>query len=97
MKCLAKLISTSSNEEEKVAVAGIIGNLPLNSKEITEWLLEAGTLSMIVNILSSRSLQTTGVFVKNQLVENTAEALCRFLVPTMNNIFFTVTSSFDYF
>lgn len=82
MKCLAKLIFTSSNEEEKAAAVGIIGNLPLNSKEITEWLLEAGTLSTIVNILSSGSLQTTGDFVKNQLVENTAGVLCRFTLPT---------------
>lgn len=82
MKCLAKLLSTSSNEEEKAAAVGVLGNLPLNNKQITEWLLEAGTLSMIVSILSSGSLQITGDFVKNELVENTAEVLCRFTLPT---------------
>lgn len=82
MKCIAKLLSTSSNEEEKAAAVGVLGNLPLPNKQITEWLLEAGTLSVIVSILSSGSLQITGDFVKNELVENTAEALRRFTIPT---------------
>ncbi|GLJ56103.1 hypothetical protein SUGI_1204440 [Cryptomeria japonica] len=77
-----KLLSTSSDEEEKAATIGIIGNLPLYNRQITEWLLEAGTLPMIINILSSGSLRTTGNAVKNQLIENAAGALCRFTIPT---------------
>ena len=82
MKCINKLLSTSSNEEEKAIAVGVLGNLPLNNKKITGWLLEASTLCIIVSILSSGSLQITGDFVKNELVENTAEALRRFTIPT---------------
>eukprot|EP01018_Ginkgo_biloba_P012827 Gb_00269 [translate_table: standard] len=79
---LVKLLSTSLNEEEKAAALGVIANLPLASRQITQWLVEAGALSMIVSILSSGSLRTTGNTVKNQLVENAAGALSRFTIPT---------------
>lgn len=79
---MVKLFSTSLDEEEKAAAVGIIGNLPLYNRQITEWLLEAGMLPMIINILSSGSLRTTGNAVKNQLIENAAGALCRFTIPT---------------
>ncbi|KAH9316920.1 hypothetical protein KI387_018689, partial [Taxus chinensis] len=79
---LVKLLSTSPNEEEKAAAVGVLGNLPLDGKQITEWLVEAGALPLIISILSSGSLRTTSNAVKNQLVENAAGALCRFTIPT---------------
>eukprot|EP00252_Welwitschia_mirabilis_P002974 TRINITY_DN12995_c0_g1_i1.p1 TRINITY_DN12995_c0_g1~~TRINITY_DN12995_c0_g1_i1.p1 ORF type:complete len:1010 (-),score=235.47 TRINITY_DN12995_c0_g1_i1:261-3290(-) len=80
-KYFANLLRTSA-DEERAATLGIIGNLPLDSQQITDWLLEARTLPLIISLISSESLQTSGSPMRNGLVENAVGILCRFTLPS---------------
>ncbi|XP_076898619.1 U-box domain-containing protein 43-like [Bidens hawaiensis] len=72
---LLKIITTSDNTEESVAAMDIISNLPKNP-QMTEWILEAGALRVIISILSNH-------FHKPEImIESASGALCRFTVSS---------------
>eukprot|EP01018_Ginkgo_biloba_P030129 Gb_11374 [translate_table: standard] len=79
---LVKLLSVSLREDEKAAAVGILSNLPVNDRAITEMLLQANALHVIVSLLNASSTKNAVRAVKNQLVENVAGALIRFTVPS---------------
>lgn len=78
---MVSLFSLESFEEEKAAAMGILGNLPLNDRQITERMLQAGLLSSIVTILKRCFSRIPGR-TNTPLVENAVWALVRFTLPT---------------
>lgn len=78
---MVDLFSLESFEEEKAAAMGILGNLPLNNRQVTERMLQAGVLSSIVTILERCSSRVSGR-INTPLVENAVWTLIRFTLPT---------------
>eukprot|EP00268_Persea_americana_P040914 TRINITY_DN4072_c0_g1_i1.p1 TRINITY_DN4072_c0_g1~~TRINITY_DN4072_c0_g1_i1.p1 ORF type:complete len:525 (-),score=124.61 TRINITY_DN4072_c0_g1_i1:3891-5465(-) len=76
---LLRIVKTSDDEEEKTAAMGIISNLPKDHTQITQWLLDAGALGIIVTFLTD-GMHNGGSM--NHLVENASGALCRFTLST---------------
>lgn len=75
---LLRIIRTSSDEEEIASAMGVIFNLP-KRPQITEWLLGADGLPLILRFLQvSRSKGSH----KNQLIENAVGAIGHFSNPT---------------
>lgn len=75
---LVRIIRTSDNEEETAAALGIISYLPQDCS-MSQRLLDAGALDVILDCLRGRN---DHVSLRNEVVENAAGALCRFTVPT---------------
>ncbi|XAR52175.1 Ubiquitin--protein ligase [Bertholletia excelsa] len=73
IETLLRIARTSENVEEIASAMGIISNLPKNS-QVTQWLLDAGTLQVIFVHLSSGD--------GRKVTENAAGALCHFTDPT---------------
>eukprot|EP00250_Pteridium_aquilinum_P015660 c22684_g1_i1 orf=765-3782(+) len=80
-KALVVLFSLESLEEEKAAAMGILGNLPLNNRQVTERMLQAGVLPSILDILKKCSSRMPGR-INTPLVENAVWTLIRFTLPT---------------
>lgn len=78
VETLVKIIKSSTDEDEVGSAMGIISNLP-EDPQITRWFLDAGALSIIFNFL--RDTKQKGP-CKDQLIENTVGAVCRFTVST---------------
>lgn len=76
---LLNIVKTSDDEEEKTAAMGIISNLPRDHTQITQWLLDAGALPIIVSFLTDGMHNGSSM---NHLVENASRALCRFTLST---------------
>ncbi|XP_019424376.1 PREDICTED: U-box domain-containing protein 43-like [Lupinus angustifolius] len=74
IKTLLQILKSSSDEEEIVSAMGIICYLP-EIQQITQWLLDAGALSIIYNCIHDGDRDQ-----KSKLVENSAGALRRFTV-----------------
>eukprot|EP00268_Persea_americana_P040916 TRINITY_DN4072_c0_g1_i3.p1 TRINITY_DN4072_c0_g1~~TRINITY_DN4072_c0_g1_i3.p1 ORF type:complete len:310 (-),score=68.84 TRINITY_DN4072_c0_g1_i3:930-1859(-) len=79
LETLLMVVQTSHDEEEKTAAMGIISNLPIDHTQITQWLLDAGALPIIVRFLAD-SMHSSSYM--NHLVENASGALRRFTVST---------------
>lgn len=80
-KALGKLL-VSSRVDEKIAAAGIIANLPLNDTHMTEMLLQADALHALVDLFRCEGSMSSSRTLRNQLMENAAQALIRFTVPS---------------
>ncbi|XP_068649959.1 U-box domain-containing protein 44-like isoform X2 [Aristolochia californica] len=79
LETLLRIMGVSDDEEEKTAAMGTISNIPRDQNEISEWLLDAGALQIVVKFLTCA--QQNGAS-KSQLIENAVGALCRFTVST---------------
>ncbi|KAK2969601.1 hypothetical protein RJ640_008895 [Escallonia rubra] len=77
IETLIRIIRTSNDEEEIASSLGIISNLP-QTVQITEWLLSAGGLQIVI---SHVLYEKPSSLHKSQLVENATGALCRFTDP----------------
>ncbi|KAL5719025.1 hypothetical protein ACHQM5_011861 [Ranunculus cassubicifolius] len=81
-KCITTLlaiINNSNDEEEVAATMGIISNLPMENSQMSEWLVEAGALSVIFKYLTDGNFHGSQ---KKQVVESAVGSLCRFSVST---------------
>ncbi|KAL5738679.1 hypothetical protein ACOSP7_031440 [Xanthoceras sorbifolium] len=78
IETLLGIIKTSSDMEEIAASMGIICNLPEDT-QVTQWLLDAGTLEIIFTCLTDGNRNAS---YKRPVVENAVGALCRFTVST---------------
>ncbi|KDP28447.1 hypothetical protein JCGZ_14218 [Jatropha curcas] len=78
LKTLLRIIQSSNDMEEIASAIGIIADLPENP-QITQWLLDAGALPVIVRFLPNSKQNDPH---KKQLVENAVGAMCRFTVPS---------------
>ncbi|CAL0308872.1 unnamed protein product [Lupinus luteus] len=74
IKTLLQILKSSCDEEEIVSAMGIICYLP-ETQQITQWLLDAGALSIIYNCIRDGDRDQ-----KRKLVENSVGALRRFTV-----------------
>ncbi|XP_057950812.1 U-box domain-containing protein 44-like [Malania oleifera] len=77
IQTLVKIIKTSNNVEEIAAAMGIICNLPEDT-QMSDWLLQAGALEIIIAHLINRNNNS----YEKQVIENAVGALCRFTVST---------------
>ncbi|XP_077245642.1 U-box domain-containing protein 44-like isoform X2 [Tasmannia lanceolata] len=75
LETLVRIMRNSDDDQERTAALGIISRLPKDNHQITQWLLDADTLSIIVKFLTNGSSM-------NQLIENAVGSLCRFTVST---------------
>ncbi|KAF9596868.1 hypothetical protein IFM89_013916 [Coptis chinensis] len=80
LNIIVKIISATTCEDEKAAAAGLLGNLPVNDKKATEILKKGHLLSIIVSLLGSTTIAFTPARIR--LVENVADILVRFTVPS---------------
>ena len=78
IETVLRIIKSPSDEEEMVSAVGIITNLP-ETPQITQWLVDAGTLPVIVGFLSNSRQNGP---LRNQLIENAVGAICHFTVST---------------
>ncbi|KAF7830749.1 U-box domain-containing protein 44-like [Senna tora] len=78
IKVLLTIIETSDDAEEMVAAMGIISRLP-KEPHVTQWLLDSGTVNLILDCLLDRHKHASH---KKQVIENSVQALCRFTVST---------------
>lgn len=81
VETLLRIIKISNNVEEIADAMRIISNLP-KEPHITQWLLDAGALEIILTCASDGH---SGASYKRQLTENATGALCRFTVSTNQN------------
>ncbi|XP_008806362.1 U-box domain-containing protein 44-like isoform X2 [Phoenix dactylifera] len=77
LETLLSIIRDSRDEEEVAAALGIITNLPTGCTQITQWLLDAEALPIIVRYLTDGKLSG-----QSQLIENAVGALCRFTISS---------------
>ncbi|KAJ8748436.1 hypothetical protein K2173_003331 [Erythroxylum novogranatense] len=77
METLHSIIQSSGDMEEITSAMDIISLLPEN-QQITNWLLDAKVLEVIVSFLNSNRTDPR----KKQLVESAVGAICRFTVST---------------
>lgn len=83
MRALVKILAGVGDNEEKVAAAGIISNLPLGQKQVTEMLLQADVLPAVTNLLVSTKGSKGGGprAARNLLTETAVGALLHFTSP----------------
>ncbi|KAK1431604.1 hypothetical protein QVD17_08075 [Tagetes erecta] len=72
---LLKIINNSDSVEEGVAAMQIISNLP-RSPKMTQWILEAGALHVIICILSNH------LHKPEIMIDSASGALCRFTISS---------------
>lgn len=77
---LVNMISTSSSENEKSVAIGILCNLPVNEKKVTEILMRENLLPVLISLFN---ISFTGTLtpMKMSLLENIAGVMVRFTVP----------------
>ncbi|WOK99086.1 U-box domain-containing protein 44-like [Canna indica] len=81
LKTLVSIISSSVSENEKSAAVGILSNLPVNDKKVTEILIRENLLPFLITLLGvtmAGSLDPT----KLLLLESIAGVMIRFTVPS---------------
>ncbi|CAN0889499.1 U-box domain-containing protein 24 [Linum grandiflorum] len=80
VETLVGIIQKSDETEEVACSISIISYLP-EEGQITDWLLSAGALQIISKFLQDSTKNNKNNLHKNQLVENAARAMCRFVSP----------------
>ncbi|XP_056158517.1 U-box domain-containing protein 43-like isoform X2 [Syzygium oleosum] len=78
VETLLKIIRTSNDDEEVASAVGIIAMLP-EEPQFTELLQDKGAFPAILNLLQISRQNNSQ---KSKLVENAVRAICRFTVPT---------------
>ncbi|KAJ0964075.1 hypothetical protein J5N97_029197 [Dioscorea zingiberensis] len=79
LKTLLSIVQSSVDEEEKASAMSIISDLPTGSNHIHQWLVDAGAIPIIVEVLKDARQHVSS---KNQLLENAVGALCHFTMST---------------
>lgn len=85
IQALVKLL-VSSREDEKVAAAGIISNLPETDSRMTEMLRLADALPALVELLRTGGSKSSSRMFRDQLLETASRALRRFTLSTDINL-----------
>ncbi|KAH8951118.1 hypothetical protein BDL97_09G009800 [Sphagnum fallax] len=80
LKALVKILVDSNGDAEKAAVLGIIQNTPVSDTHVTQLLLQAEALPVIVSLLKIKGAKSGPSASQNMLVESAAGALLRFTV-----------------
>ncbi|XP_074576222.1 U-box domain-containing protein 44-like isoform X2 [Curcuma longa] len=80
LNLLVNIIAASTSDNEKSAALGILSNLPLNDKRVTDILVKENLLPVLISLFDmtiARTLNPT----KMCLLENIAGVMVRFTVP----------------
>ncbi|WCJ39033.1 U-box domain-containing protein 43 [Euphorbia peplus] len=72
-------VSSSKSDDEKAAAIGILSNLPIGNKKVTEMLNKLNLLSVLISILSTTKSSSSPVTSK--LTDSIAGTFIRFTVP----------------
>ncbi|KAK8508673.1 hypothetical protein V6N13_116186 [Hibiscus sabdariffa] len=80
LNIIVNIISSSPLEADKAAAVGILSNVPISNKKVTEVLKKANLLPNLISMMNS-SLSTTSS-ISNSLAEGVAGVLIRFTVPS---------------
>ncbi|KAJ6346733.1 hypothetical protein OIU76_003417 [Salix suchowensis] len=75
---IVNIISSSASESEKAAAIGIVSNLPVSNKKLTEVLKRLHFLPILISLVSSGASTSA----KTWLEESIAGVLVRFTVPS---------------
>ncbi|KAG8079073.1 hypothetical protein GUJ93_ZPchr0007g6294 [Zizania palustris] len=75
-----KIVSSPTSGDEKAAAIGILSNLPVTDKKITEFLTEANLLPLLISLLET-NITASLTPQRMLLLEGIAGALVRFTVP----------------
>lgn len=79
LESFAKLLDTSSVEDEKIAVMGILNNIPIDNTQVTVLMMEAELLPLILSFFQ-RSMNN--LLTSRKLLENATGVLVRFTLPS---------------
>ncbi|KAK8973429.1 hypothetical protein V6N11_054848 [Hibiscus sabdariffa] len=80
LNIIVNIISSSPLEADKAAAVGILSNVPVSNKKVTEVLKKANLLPNLISMMNS-SLSTASS-ISNSLAEGVAGVLIRFTVPS---------------
>lgn len=80
LNILVNIVSTSISESEKSAAVGILSNLPVNEKRVTEILARENLLPVLISLLGETIVGSLGT-TKMLLLESIAGVMIRFTVP----------------
>ncbi|XP_022744578.1 U-box domain-containing protein 44-like [Durio zibethinus] len=80
LNIIVNIISSSSLESDKAAAVGILSNIPISNKKVTEVLKNANLLPILISIMTSSPSTLTSTW--HWLAEGVAGILIRFTVPS---------------
>jgi vacuolar protein 8 len=80
LNIFVKIISSPTSGNEKAAAIGILSNLPVTDKKITELLTEANLLPLLISLLEI-NITAPLTPLRTSLLEGIAGVLIRFTVP----------------
>lgn len=80
LNIFVKIISSPTSGNEKAAAIGILSNLPVTDKKITELLTEANLLPLLISLLET-NITAPLTPLRTSLLEGIAGVLIRFTVP----------------
>ncbi|KAJ0976157.1 hypothetical protein J5N97_018122 [Dioscorea zingiberensis] len=81
LNILVDIISTSTSENEKAAAVGILSNIPVSNKKVTELLKRKNLLPVLIALVEV-SIAKTSVSTIRWLLESIAGVLVRFTIPS---------------
>lgn len=80
LEILVKVISSPASGSEKAAAVGVISNLPVTDKKITEFLTRTNLLPLLISLLEA-NITTSSTLQRMWLLEGIVGVLTRFTVP----------------
>ncbi|KAE8683165.1 beta-catenin-like protein 1-like [Hibiscus syriacus] len=80
LNIIVNIISSSPLETDKAAAVGILSNVPISNKKVTEVLKKANLLPVLISMMNSSP--STVSSTSNSLAEAVAGILIRFTVPS---------------
>ncbi|XP_042394043.1 U-box domain-containing protein 44-like isoform X1 [Zingiber officinale] len=80
LNLLVNIIAASTSDNEKSAALGILSNLPLNDKRVTDILVKENLLPVLISLFDTTIARTLNP-TKMCLLENIAGVMVRFTVP----------------
>ncbi|KAK8671320.1 hypothetical protein V6N13_037916 [Hibiscus sabdariffa] len=80
LNIIVNIISSSPLETDKATAVGILSNIPISNKKVTEVLMKANLLPILVSMMNSSPSTVTST--SNSLAEGVSGVLIRFTVPS---------------
>ncbi|KAL4387338.1 hypothetical protein GQ457_09G015160 [Hibiscus cannabinus] len=80
LNIIVNIIASSPLETDKATAVGILSNIPISNKKVTEVLMKANLLPILVAMMNSSPSTVTST--SNSLAEGVAGVLIRFTIPS---------------
>ncbi|KAM0951068.1 putative armadillo-like helical protein [Dioscorea sansibarensis] len=81
LNILVDIISSPASENEKAASVGILSNIPVNDKKVTELFKRKNLLPVLISLVEV-NITKTSVSTRRWLLESIAGVLVRFTIPS---------------